>query len=112
MEMKKHEQAISEDRNQRLRLESAVNGIIEYINARVTIHKCISFKTLKVYLFCYDIILNVIECTERTFKGETFTLHCCFLTGAVNKLHDIEERIRRTEDSSKENKSALGKQMA
>ena len=27
--MKKHEQAISEDRNQRLRLESAVNGIIE-----------------------------------------------------------------------------------
>ena len=112
MEMKKHEQAISEDRNQRLRLESAVNGIIEYINARVTIHKCISFKTLKVYLFCSDIIPNVIECTERTFKGETFTLHCCFLSGAVNKLHDIEERIRRTEDSSKENKSALGKQMA
>ena len=31
------------------------------------------------------------------------------LSGAVNKLHDIEERIRRTEDSSKENKSALGK---
>ena len=28
--------------------------------------------------------------------------------GAVNKLHDIEERTRRTEDSSKENKSALG----
>ena len=26
MEMKKHEQAISEERNQRLRLESAVNG--------------------------------------------------------------------------------------
>ena len=34
------------------------------------------------------------------------------LSGAVNKLHDIEERIRRTEDSSKENKSALGKLMA
>ena len=33
------------------------------------------------------------------------------LSGAVNKLHDIEERIRRTEDSSKENKSALGKQL-
>ena len=32
------------------------------------------------------------------------------LSGAVNKLHDIEERIRRTEDSSKENKSALGKE--
>ena len=30
------------------------------------------------------------------------------LPGAVNKLHDLEERIRRTEDSSKENKSALG----
>ena len=30
MEMKKHEQAISEDRNHRLRLESAVNGIIEH----------------------------------------------------------------------------------
>ena len=26
----------------------------------------------------------------------------------MNKLHDMEERIRRTEDSSKENKSALG----
>ena len=29
------------------------------------------------------------------------------MPGAVNKLHDLEERIRRTEDSSKENKNAL-----
>ena len=27
--------------------------------------------------------------------------------GAVNKLTDIEDRVRRVEDSSKENKSAL-----
>ena len=27
--------------------------------------------------------------------------------GAVNKLSEVEERLRRTEDSSKENKSAL-----
>ena len=29
------------------------------------------------------------------------------LTGAANKIGDMEERLRRAEDSSKENKSAL-----
>ena len=52
MEMKKHEQTILEERNQRLRLEQALNG-------------------------------------------------------AVNKLTDMEDRVRRAEDNGKENKSAL-----
>eukprot|EP00090_Calanus_glacialis_P000735 TRINITY_DN10508_c0_g1_i1.p1 TRINITY_DN10508_c0_g1~~TRINITY_DN10508_c0_g1_i1.p1 ORF type:complete len:731 (-),score=252.70 TRINITY_DN10508_c0_g1_i1:1342-3315(-) len=52
MEMKKQEQTILEERNQRMRMETAISG-------------------------------------------------------AVNKLSELEERMRRTEDSSKENKNAL-----
>ena len=29
------------------------------------------------------------------------------IAGAVNKISELEERMRRTEDSSKENKNAL-----
>lgn len=32
---------------------------------------------------------------------------CSAIPGAVNKLGEVEERLRRSEDSSKENKSAL-----
>jgi len=52
MQMKKQEQAVAEERNQRMRMESVING-------------------------------------------------------AVNKLSEVEERLRRAEDSGKENKSAL-----
>jgi len=52
MEMKKQEQTILEERNQRMRMETAISG-------------------------------------------------------AVNKISELEERMRRTEDSSKENKNAL-----
>ena len=58
MEMKKHEQAISEDRNHRLRLESAVNGIIyiyTYINHNINV------ETLIPSMSCLEVTESVIR---------------------------------------------------
>ena len=68
MEMKKQEQTILEERNQRMRMETVISGT------------WVEFKITDLFLF---------------WKG------------AVNKLSELEERMRRTEDSSKENKNAL-----
>ena len=45
-----------------------------------------------------------VTVTVKVTVTVTVTVWC---SGAVNKLSEVEERLRRTEDSSKENKSAL-----
>ena len=48
------------------------------------------------------------EKNKKVYSWKKTLISMLVYLGAVNKLHDIEERTRRTEDSSKENKSALG----
>ena len=48
------------------------------------------------------------EKNKKVYSWKKTLISMLVFVGAVNKLHDIEERTRRTEDSSKENKSALG----
>ena len=102
MEMKKHEQMIAEERNQRLRMESVVSGERQLL-LLIMLLKLLLLLLLLLLVFLLLLLLQLL-----LLNLLLLIISLLPFLGVANKLGEVEERLRRTEDSSKENKNALG----